>query len=117
VRIVLEALGVIMSTLKRCSFTFGADVAQSAVEPIDPDSDASLEPSSETPVVPPAVDLLIEQLSRGLVGCVGLKEAQHHLRVAMIAEALRRTAGSRRAAAFLLGVDRAYVRRIARGEH
>jgi DNA-binding NtrC family response regulator len=49
-----------------------------------------------------------------LVGHIGLKEAQDELRDAMNTEALMRTAGNRRAAARLLGVDRAYVRRLAR---
>jgi len=53
-------------------------------------------------------------LARELVGRVSLKQATRILRTAMGAEALTRTRGSRRAAAFLLGVDRRYVQRIAR---
>lgn len=44
-----------------------------------------------------------------LVGRLGLKEAQEHLRHAMNREALRRTGGSKRAAARLLGITRRYV--------
>jgi hypothetical protein len=53
-------------------------------------------------------------LARELVGRVSLKQATRILRSAMGSEALTRTRGSRRAAAFLLGVDRRYVQRIAR---
>lgn len=53
-------------------------------------------------------------LARELVGRVSLKQATRILRIAMGSEALTRTRGSRRAAAFLLGVDRRYVQRIAR---
>ncbi|HEX2679390.1 MAG TPA: hypothetical protein VHM19_22220 [Polyangiales bacterium] len=47
-----------------------------------------------------------------LVGRIGLKEAQRVLRAGMSRAALARCAGSRRAAAALLGVDRRYVQKL-----
>jgi ActR/RegA family two-component response regulator len=61
-------------------------------------------------VAPP--DLLIHA-ARMEVGARDLKQAQRAVRLSMCDEALVRTAGSRRAAARLLGVDRRAVQKIA----
>jgi DNA replication protein DnaC len=67
------------------------------------------EPST---VAPEDGESLCKNVARALVGRLGLKDALYHLRGAMSAEALVRTAGSRRAAAQMLGVDRRYVQRL-----
>lgn len=55
----------------------------------------------------------LRRLARILVGRVSLTSALRYLRAEMSSEALARTKGSRRAAAFMLGVDRRYVQRLA----
>ena len=57
--------------------------------------------------------LSLTELSRLLVGQMSLQDAQRALRKAMSQEALERCAGSRRAAAALLDIDRRYVQRLA----
>ena len=64
-------------------------------------------------VQPASVPSAILELARHLVGSIDMVKAQRLLRMAMHGEALKRTRGSRRAAAKLLGVDRRYVQRLA----
>ncbi len=76
------------------------------VQPLQPDAfDASVRSAGETQAAMRAVTTL-------LIGRVGLKEAQRVLRAGMSQAALIRCAGSRRAAAALLGVDRRYVQKL-----
>lgn len=60
------------------------------------------------------VRLSLTSLTRSLVGRVSMKDAQRVLRHSMSQLALRRTGGSRHAAAALLGVDRRYVQKLER---
>jgi hypothetical protein len=69
---------------------------------------------TETVEVEAPIEDAFERFAREVVGRIGLKEAQALLRVAMHGEALRQVAGSRRAAARVLGVDRRYVQRLAK---
>jgi hypothetical protein len=55
----------------------------------------------------------LELLAATMLGMMDLKGAQSALREAMVRLALERCGGSRRAAAKLLGVDRAYVSRLS----
>jgi DNA-binding NtrC family response regulator len=53
---------------------------------------------------------------RGLVGRIGIREAQARLRKAMLEQALEGSNGSRRAAARLLGVTRPAIQRMLRDD-
>jgi len=55
------------------------------------------------------------QLVRPLVGHLGMKEIQAHVRRALLSEALARSGGSRRSAAQLLGVSRPAIQKWLRG--
>jgi len=54
------------------------------------------------------------QLVRPLVGHLGMKEIQAHVRRALLSEALARSGGSRRSAAQLLGVSRPAIQKWLR---
>jgi len=60
-------------------------------------------------VLPKRGEEILLEVSRRIVGRVGVKEAQRALRVGMFREALQLESGNRHAAARLLGVDRRYV--------
>lgn len=57
---------------------------------------------------------LFEQMVRGQVGRIGLKEAVIRVRELMFREALQRCDGSRKGAARMLDVDRRYVQKLVR---
>jgi DNA-binding NtrC family response regulator len=75
-----------------------------------PFDQASLEAALRQALTPPDLTPHL----RGAVGRVTLDEVEENVRRTMMAEALSRTQGSRRAAARLLGVSRQFVQHVMR---